>query len=302
MQILEEADIEIFLFPYFSAIHREYIKLNAQKNCTCGPYSLSYILQGIGFKTHKGISIDEDYLASLARVSISIDDGRRSEEINQQIKKGLIKEGEADKKYHSFWYRYKLRETTVPVELGTSCQGLIYACEQATESKIAALPIPACKDGTEYLTKERFLGLTELLIDRRFPWELQLILNYRTNKLINMNHTNYSLFTLLQEENPADLVGYDPWSEGHFVSCGAIIRKRKEYYYLIRDTYLNKGFRGYHIQPFEILRKALLRDDGREGGLLLLIKREAVQRAQEQIKNTGLLLSPWDNRSPFYQD
>jgi len=302
MQILAEADVEIFLFSHFSVIHREYIKLNAQKNSTCGPFSLSYILKGMGFKTHKEFQIDEGYIASLARVSISVDDARRSEEINQQIEEGSISEEEADKKYHSFWYRYKLRETTVPVELGTSCQGLIYACEQATEKKIAALPIPTSKNGIEYLTKERLVRLTKLLIDRRFQWSLQLILNYRTNNLLNMNHNDYSLFTLLEEENPADLMGCDPWSEGHFVSCGAIIRKRKKYYYLIRDTYSNKGFRGYHIQPFELLRKALLRDDGREGGLLLLVKREAEQAAQEQIKNIGLLLSPWDNGSPFYQD
>ncbi len=303
MQIPAESDIKIYLLSHFFQIHHEYISLNSQKNSTCGPYNLSYILRGLGFKEYHGISISEDYLASLAQVHISRKDANKSNKINDQIKEGQITEEEAERKYHKVWYKYNLKETSNPIELGASCQGLIYACDKVTENAISTLPIIAyTKDGKEYLTSERFSKLTELLIKKRSRWGLQLILNYHTNKLLNMNHDAYNLFSLFEAENPEALFGHDPWSEGHYVSCGAIIQKKGEFWYLIRDTYNNKGFRGYHLQPFELVRKALIRDDGREGGILLLINKQAEKEAQGELKNMGFFLSPWDNGSPFYRE
>ena len=303
MQIPEESDIKIYFLSSFFQVHHEYISLNSQKNSTCGPYNLSYILRALGFKEYHGISISEDYLASLAQVHISKEDANKSNKINDQIKEGQITEEEAVRKYHKVWYKYNLKETSNPVELGASCQGLIHACEKVTGNAIAALPIIAyTKDGKEYLTSKRFSKLTELLIKKRSRWELQLILNYRTNKLLNMNHATYNLFSLIEAENPEALFGHDPWSEGHYVSCGAIIQKKCKFWYLIRDTYKNKGFGGYHLQPFELVRKALIRDDGREGGILLLINKQAEKEAQDELKKMGFFLSPWDNGSPFYRE
>jgi hypothetical protein len=303
MQISTESDIAIYLLSHFFQIHHEYSKLKSQRNSTCGPYNLSYILRGLGFKEYGGTSISEDYLASLAQVHISIKDARKNQKINEHIKEGQITEEEAERKYHKAWHKYNLKETSNAVELGASCQGLIHACNTVTESAISALPIIACtKEGKEYLTSEKFFKLTELFIKKRAQWELQFILNYRTNKLLNMNHMAYNLFSLFEVENAEALFGYDPWSEGHYVSCGAIIKNKDEFWYLIRDTYSNKGFKGYHMQPINLVRKALIREDGREGGILLLINQQAEKEARRELKKIGLILSPWDNGSPFYRE
>ncbi len=59
-------------------------------------------------------------------------------------------------------------------------------------------------------------------------------------------------------------------------------------YFLIRDSYKNAGYMGYHVQPLNAVREALIRDDGREGGILLIVRRDIAKEVEKAIKSIGL--------------
>jgi nitrogen-specific signal transduction histidine kinase len=47
------------------------------------------------------------------------------------------------------------------------------------------------------------------------------------------------------------------------------------------------------------VRKALVRNDGREGGIMLIIKREFENEVKNAIESIGIPVEIWDNGSPF---
>ena len=50
--------------------------------------------------------------------------------------------------------------------------------------------------------------------------------------------------------------------------------------------------------PAKSLRRALVRQDGRDGGLLLVMQREALTAATSAIEGLGLEIRMWGNGSP----
>jgi hypothetical protein len=105
---------------------------------------------------------------------------------------------------------------------------------------------------------------------------------------------------------PATLAGVDPeasiprerWGVGHFVGIGAFWRgKDGRRWVLLLDTYKARGFEGYVPMPAESLRRAAVREDGRDGGLLLVMRRDALDAAREAIEALSLEIRMWGNGS-----
>jgi hypothetical protein len=63
----------------------------------------------------------------------------------------------------------------------------------------------------------------------------------------------------------------------------------------VRDSYPSFGLAGYHLQPPRAVAAALNRDDGREGGILAVVKRENAKAVEVLARNAGLDIGYWDN-------
>ncbi len=294
---------ELILLDKFADIHREYLKLGNQMENTCGPYTLLYILRGLGFTFHKGIPITEDYLAYLARTRIAEEEAKLRREIFEKILRGEVSVEEAHEKYGKIMYTYELLTTRDPVEMGTSAQGVKHACEVVTEGKLAAIPIPSRRGEKILFTEERFRALTDLLISKVDEWKYQVIMNLQMARLLNPINPYHDIFKVLVSPNPEAEIGPSPWRVGHFLSlAGFIVVKdcpERKVFYILRDTYRNLGYKGYHVQPEEYVRRALVRDDGREGGLLIIVNKEVASAVEEEMKKIGLEVGLWNNGSPF---
>ena len=293
--------IKTYLFSSFQEIHKIYKCAGSQKKNTCGPFTLAYILNGLGFISHNKHKIDEDYLAYLSGVQISREDYIRLEKIKKNIQEGNLSPKEAEKNFPDVYYRYELPYSEKDSEIGTSCKGIIRACEISTDNKMTAIPVPSIRNGVLYFTEKRFSQLTRFIIEFRKNYSFQIILNYRTDKLLYMNSKNYNLFNLFFSKDPVKLIENDPWAEGHFVSTCGIIEYQGKEFYIIRDTYKNKGYEGYHIQPADILRKALIRNDDREGGMLFIIPENYKKDIEKVITEMGFVIDTWDNGSVFHK-
>ena len=279
-----------------------YRSMPSQKENTCGPYNLTCLLRGTGFVSHGGNVIDEDYLASLARTNILLEDEEISEAVKRKVKLGILTEEQAERRFREVVYKFKLPATSLESELGTSVQGLAEACVAATDGKVVPFPLPSIgKNSQELFTRDRFQQLIKLVFENRQRWGAQVILNYRADKLLNMNSPEYTFFNVVANFDDEKRFGNDPWPVGHFVTLAGLIRavKMDRYALLLRDAYKNKGFQGYHIQPLEAVRRALIRNDGREGGILLLVKAELADEARKALERLGLVISVWDNGSPY---
>ena len=86
--------------------------------------------------------------------------------------------------------------------------------------------------------------------------------------------------TTLSGPDPESMIPRERWGVGHFVGIGAIWRAEDgRRWVLLLDTYKARGFSGYVPMPAESLRRAIVREDGRTGGLLLVMPRASLDAA-----------------------
>lgn len=294
--------IEFIPLSHFLKIHNEYVKMHDQMENTCGPYGLTYILRGLGYYYHGDLEVTEDYLAKLARTRIAPEEEATRKETMTSVLYGRLSFKEAAERHGKLLYRYELPISTRLEELGTSAEGVKHALETVTNGKLLGIPIPSRKGNTIYFTKEVFQKLIDLLIEKVDEWEYQALLNIQTSHLINHVSPIHDMFLAIMAYKPEEALGASPWKVGHFVSLAGFVRRineREENFMLLRDTYKNAGYRGYHIQPAESVRKALVRDDGREGGILLIVEKELAGEVEEELRKLNLIVSLWNNGSPF---
>ena len=295
--------VEFLPLTKFLEIHREYLLMGNQMENTCGLYALTYILRALGYREHGGVEVSEDYLAYLARTRIAPEEEKARREAMLKLLYGEASFSEVAEKYGRIMYRYELVTTDNPSELGTSAEGVKYALETATNGELVGVPIPSRHGDEVYFTEDSFMKLTKLLMDKISEWEYQAILNLQTSLLINSISPYHDILTVILSPNPELSIGPNPWRVGHFVSLAGFIRVidggSERIYFLLRDTYKNAGYRGYHVQPMSNVRRALVRDDGREGGILLIVKKGIAPKVEEAIKALGLKVGLWNNGTPF---
>ncbi len=281
------------LLDNFFDIHEEFVKLGSQKENTCGAFSLVCVLKGLGFKD---LSIDE--VAEVARMNVHEEEHKKFLEAKKLVKERKLSEDRARRLYYEYWYECNYRVTSDYAESGISAEGLVVACEKVTNGKYCCIPVPSRKAEEIYFTRDAFSKLMDYILTRG---DIQVILNYHTSKLIDPNGKFYYLDRILEFHDYPEMFEKWKWVVGHFVSLAGAVEFEKCRWLIIRDTYKKFGFNGYHLQPEEYVRQALLRGDGREGGILLVVKSDEREDVAREILKLGLKIGIWDNGSPYVE-
>lgn len=292
-------DRDLLLVDGIESITARFDVLPDQRPCTCGAFALMYLLEPLGFAQHDGNSLTaEDYLAHLASVVIEDSEVGPSAAVAAKVTSGELTEAEALAAFPMTWYRYPVRHSADEAILGTSPTGIARAIALATHGALVSLPLASrTDDGTVQLTEARWGELLDLLADRIHDWRWHAILNYQ---LIELLKPDLPVFTFdnLRLPDPTAVVPLDDWDVGHFVGLGGIWTGGDEPWLLLLDTFKQRGFNGYQPQPAELMRRGLVRCDGRGGGVQLVLPRDCLDAAVHEVRRLGIEPRMWHNGSP----
>ena len=234
------------------------VQLDQQKDNLCGPYCAARIL-----------GVDQDVVALAAGTALpppgerpSVPAGARS------------------------WTQYTTTLRTASAsESGTSPDGLVRAIRELSGGELEAVPVRG--DWTADVVTE--------FVDRATAAGARLIANIRTGKLWG---GRASAEQVLAELRSAPAEGPAPdWDVGHFVELNLVVHVRGGSLVVVHDTYPSLGLGGYHVQPPRAIAAALLRGDGREGGILAVVPKEQSDALRTLVAEQGLKAATWDNGS-----
>jgi len=271
-----------------------------QRPATCGAYVARYLMAPLGYAVHEGVSTTrEDYLALLAGTVIEAYEEAPAEVVRAEVRHHGLTDAEAVERYGEAYYAWPLRASGDPAVAGTSPTGTARIIAAASGGALATLPVPARDTtGGVRLTEAIWDGLLDLLVERLAEWRIHAIVNYESDQLLDPTATTYDS-AALSSRDPAAVIPLDGWGVGHFAGVGAIWRAVDgRRWILLLDSYRDRGFSRYEPQPAELLRRALVRSDDREGGLLLVLPREHIGAARGALDTLGLEVRMWGNGSP----
>jgi hypothetical protein len=121
----------------------------------------------------------------------------------------------------------------------------------------------------------------------------RLLANLRTGQLWGTRPPAAALLAHLEgaavEPPPAE------WDVGHFCELAALLRGPGGSLVVVRDSYPSLGWDAHHLQPPDALSRALLRGDGREGGVLVVAPSGASDHIEAVVRDLGLDVGTWDN-------
>ena len=283
----------------WEAIADTFDTLDDQRPATCGAYATRYLLGPLGHPRHDGIDTSrEDYLAHLAGTVIEADELADVALARAIVAELGLDDAAAIVRFPRTWYGWPVRSADDDVITGTSPSGTARAIAIASDGALVTLPVPARRaDGHVAFDPDRFDALLDLIEENLATWNVHPIANLEVDQLLDSTSDAYG---------PEHLVGPDPdaaiprerWGVGHFVGVGAFWRAADgRRWVLLLDTYKARGFDGYVPQPAEALRRALVREDGREGGLLLVLPRAALDEVEAAVAGLGLEVRMWGNGS-----
>jgi hypothetical protein len=240
-----------------------------QKDNLCGPFWAARILSEAGFNEWSGEPVDEDLIAARAGTTLPAASDEPS------VPPGAVSLTN---------YRYDL-PTASSAESGTSADGLMRAIESASDGALRCVPIRG------RWSAERI----ERLVSDAQSIGARLIANVRTGKLWA---SRPDIGVVLDElagrpvqDPPAD------WDVGHFVELVMLIRGPRNALIVVHDSYPTLGAQARHLQPPRALAAALLRGDGREGGVLAVVAREEANGVAALVGSLGLEIGTWNNGS-----
>jgi hypothetical protein len=238
-----------------------------QKDNLCGPFWAARVLNQSGFATWDGEAIDEDLIAFRAGTTLpdsSTDAG---------VPPGALSRAA---------YRYAL--PTAPVaQSGTSARALGEAIEAASGDQLRCVQMRGAWN----------VERVERLLDEARDLGARLIANLRTGLLWGSRPPVEVLLAEL-EGRPVQDPAAD-WDVGHFVDLEMLIRGPRRSLVVVHDSYPSLGWSGRHFQPPRVLAAALLRDDGREGGVLAVVPAARAEAAKALVAEIGLDMRPWNN-------
>jgi hypothetical protein len=270
-----------------------------QRPSTCGAYAARYLLSPLGYTTSDGVDTTrEDYLAYLAGTVMEDDELREVEAVREAVAVAGLSDDEAMRRYPRTWYGWPLRSSDVEPILGTSPTGTARAVSMGSGGALVTLPVPSRDPaGDVLLTPDRFDALLDLLERHLGDWGLHPIANLEVDQLLDATSDAYSAETLAGPD-PEAAIPREHWGVGHFVGIGAFWRGADgRRWVLLLDSYKARGFDGHVPMPAESLRRAIVREDGRDGGLLLVLRRGALDAAHAAIDALGLDVRMWGNGS-----
>jgi hypothetical protein len=180
-----------------------------------------------------------------------------------------------------------------PAGSGTAIPGMLTAVSGLSGGRFAFVPIRS--RGGSPLDAASLLTLIDEAADA--PSDVSPVLNIRTGALWG------------SRASPLDAVRYlaggdvlaprAEWDVGHFVNVAGIARGPARAMVLLRDSYPSLGWAGHHLQPVDVVSDALRRDDGREGGCLLLVADGDVAALERRLKEADFDIGIWDNGTPY---
>lgn len=238
-----------------------------QKDFLCGSFCTSRILHELGIDAWNGEPLDEDLVALRAGGTVP-----------DPALPAVVPPGAPSRPGYRFELPIAPRD-----EAGTSPGGLIRVFESASDGRLHAVPVR----GT--WTAER----VERLVHGAESIGARLIANLHTACLWG---SHPQVAQLLAELDGEEVAGPPPdWDTGHFVELATVVRGRKGSLVVVRDTYPTLGVDGYHLQPPRTVAAALLRGDGREGGVLAVVPRDGADRVTALALELGLAVGLWNN-------
>lgn len=283
----------------WAAIADAFDSFDDQRPATCGAYATRYLLAPLGYATWDGVDTTrEDYLAHLAGTVIEADELEEVRRTAATVEQLDLSDAAAIERFPGTWYGWPLRSSDDDAVTGTSPTGTARAISMASGGALITIPLPA-RDagGAVTLTADRFDTLLDLVQAHLHEWGIHPVANLEVDQLLDATSEAYG---------PDELAGTDPeatiprerWGVGHFVGIGAFWRGDDgRRWTLLLDTYKARGFAGYVPMPAESLRRAIVREDGRDGGLLLVMRRGSLDAAVRAIEALGLDIRMWRNGS-----
>lgn len=238
-----------------------------QKDNLCGPFWAARVLNESGFAAWDGQAIDEDLIAM--RAGTVLPDAATE----AGVPPGALSRAA---------YRYPL--PTAPIEQsGTSAGSLADAIEAASGGELRCIPMRGAWN------VERI----ERLLDEARDLGARLIANVRTGRLWGSRPPIEVLLAELDARPVQDPAA--DWDVGHFVELEMLIRGPQRSLVVVHDSYPSLGWSGRHFQPPRVLAAALLRGDGREGGVLAVVPSARAEAVAALASEIGLDMRPWNN-------
>jgi hypothetical protein len=238
-----------------------------QKDNLCGPFWAARVLNESGYSTWDGEPIDQDLIALRVRTLLP------EAHAGSDVPPGAVSQTH---------YRYEL--ATAPVaQSGTSAANLAQAIEAASSGRLSCVSLRGQWNAQR----------VERLVDEAQELGARLIANLRTGKLWA---SRPSIEILLAEliGRPVQGPAAD-WDVGHFVELEMLIRGPKGSLVVVHDSYPSLGWGGRHVQPPRAIADALLRGDGREGGVLAIATKAQEESVKALASRCGLEIGAWDN-------
>jgi len=171
---------------------------------------------------------------------------------------------------------------------GTSATGVARSIEELSGGALSVVPVAGP------WTAQMVFSLVEIA-GAQAP-ECALIANLRTGRLwgsrpparLLLNH----LLGRTVEAPPPD------WDCGRFLTIAACVGGPGGALVVLRDTYWQLGWDGYHLQPAAAVAAALERGDGHEGGVLCACEADEAEALASRLGEAGFGLRHWNNGSP----
>ena len=184
-------------------------------------------------------------------------------------------------------------KATIPISpdvasAGTSATGVAGTIEELSGDALVVVPVAGP------WSSDTVVSLVEIAA-AEVP-ECVLIANLRTRHLWGSHPPARLLLDYLLgrsvETPPPD------WDCGHFLTIAACVGGPGGALVVLRDTYPQLGWDGYHLQPVVAVAAALERDDGHEGGVLCACEVSAAESLTVRLGEAGFELRHWNNGSP----
>jgi hypothetical protein len=168
---------------------------------------------------------------------------------------------------------------------GTTAAGLLRAVEELSGGSLLAIPY-----GGPWSTA-MLHGLFDLAAALAHP--VSLVANLATRHLWGSRPRLEEILAHLYE---GALEGPEPdWDVGHFACVPARLRGPGGSLFCIADTYASLGLGGLHLQPAELLARALERRDMPAGGMFVVVSRDDSPSVRAGAARLGLVEGLWDN-------
>jgi hypothetical protein len=245
-----------------------------QKDDLCGPFHAARVLRDAGVNDWCGDVVDQDLVARHAGTVLPAA-GRDSAD------RSHVPPGASSRRD----YRFELPRVEEG-RSGTPVSALAQAIEAVSARRLRCLPLRGSWAAES----------VERLVDAGHAGRARLIANLRTGRLWGTRPAPAALLAELEGRPVADAQAPSPdWDVGHFVELACLVRGPAGSLVLVRDSYPTLGWMGHHLQPPRAVAAALMRGDGRQGGVLAVVAPADESTIRNLAAELALAVEMWDN-------